>query len=80
MEEVIERWREYFERLLNIENNNELEEVKMVEVSVENVGEEEVERALKEMKDGNAPGLSDVSSGMLKLAGRTAIRALTVAF
>lgn len=40
---MYKKWREHFERLLNVENYCELEEVEKVEISVENVKEEQVE-------------------------------------
>lgn len=46
-------------RLLNAENNNELEEVEMVEGPIKNVTEREVKRLVKKMKDGRALGASD---------------------
>lgn len=51
-------------------NETDLEEVDVVVGSIENITEEEVGRALKEMKNRKAPGPSGVSINMLKRAGK----------
>ena len=67
--EVQERWRCYFEELLNMENPNVLEAYPAVQGLIEAVTEHEVSLALKCMKDGKASGPSEVTSEMLKITG-----------
>ena len=62
--EVCGRWKEYFEALLNGENENKFDEVPLHEIT-----EQEVERALKGMKSGIVAGPSWLMSDMLKYAG-----------
>ena len=67
--EINERWRKYFEDLLNEENPCELEDEAKVEGPVEDVTMEEIERALKKMKKGKAPGPSEMTCDILKEVG-----------
>ena len=71
------QWKQYFENLLNECNEHELELVGKVEGPIENVTSEIVERALKKMKNGKAPGPSGITSDLLKAAGKPAIEELT---
>ena len=66
--EVQERWRGYFEDLLNRENQNKLEETPAVHGPLERVTKAEVSLALKHMKSGKASGPSEVISEMFKIA------------
>ena len=66
---VQERWRHYFEELLNSENQNVLEAAPVVHGPIEVVKESEVSLALKCMKSGKASGPSEVISEMFKIAG-----------
>lgn len=51
-EDIRERWREYFEELLNVENEQgELGEALLVVGPVELVSLQEVKEAIKRMKD-----------------------------
>ena len=51
MMQVCERWKEYFEELLNKENDREaLQEASKVEGSEKSIDRNEVETALKAMK------------------------------
>ncbi|XP_063868230.1 uncharacterized protein LOC135104629 [Scylla paramamosain] len=75
--EILERWRCYYENLLE-ENEHNLEEVDMVKVLIEEISEEEVNRALKGMKRGKAPGPTGITSDLMKKAG--VIRELTWVF
>ena len=72
---VKERWREYMERLLNIENDWDgvLEGYK-VEGPYELINEKEVEEAIKVMKAEKAGGPSEVVGEMLKAAGKKGIK------
>ena len=57
-EAVFNRWNEYFEKLMNEENNREprTEEAKVVNEEVNCVSREEVKNALRKMKKGKAVG------------------------
>ncbi|XP_063851530.1 uncharacterized protein LOC135094941 [Scylla paramamosain] len=77
-EEILERWRCYFENQLNEENEHNLEEVDMVEVLIEEISEEELNRALKGMKSGKALDPTGIISDLMKKAG--VIRELTRVF
>ena len=76
-QDVKERWRKYFENLLNEENPYELEGVGMVEGPVEEVREEEVRNAVKKMKNGKAPGPSGFTVDMVKAAGENGVKEIT---
>ena len=53
--EMKERWREYFNNILNVENVREqLEEVPAVEGPVHKIYREEVKNAIERMKKGKA--------------------------
>ena len=67
--EIMERWRCYFEGLLNEENEHLLEETEAVEGPVEEISREEVEDVLRDLKSKKAPGPTGVTSDMLKKAG-----------
>ena len=66
--EVQERWRGYFEDLLNREKQNILEETPAVHGPLEGVTKAEVSLALKRTKSGKASGPSEVISEMFKIA------------
>ena len=57
-EAVLKRWKEYFEKLMNEENNREprTEEPEVVNEEVNCVSREEVKNALRRMKKGRAVG------------------------
>ena len=75
---VKERWREYMERLLNIENDwDGVLEGEKVEGPCALINEKEVEEAIKVMKAGKAGGPSEVVGEMLKAAGKKGIKRLT---
>ena len=75
---VKERWREYMERLLNIENDwDGVLEGDKVEGPCELINEKEVKEAIKVMKTGKAGGPSEVVGEMLKAAGKKGIKRLT---
>ncbi|WP_435316529.1 reverse transcriptase domain-containing protein, partial [Klebsiella pneumoniae] len=83
-----ERWAEYFEGLLNEEDDREANVVAVVGVEVPVFGEEnnreitpgEVERALKETNAGKAAGMDGVRAEMLKKGGTTVIKWLVRLF
>ncbi len=73
-EKVKERWKEYFEELLNVENDRgELEKVEAVEGPELDVTKEEVEKAIASMKCGKASGPSGVNVDMIKALGELGI-------
>ena len=74
---IMERWREYFEDLLNEQNDYQVEETARVEGPLEEITEEEIEKALREMKNGKAAGPTGVTSELLKAAGSVGLRQLT---
>ena len=82
------RWGEYFEGLLNVDDDREAIVVAVggVEVPVfdeENereISKEEVERALKETKEGKAAGIDEVTAEMLKKGGVSAVEWLVRLF
>ena len=77
---VVERWKRYFENLLNQENACSIEDVPSVQGPILDVTEAEVEMALKSMKQGKAAGPTESTSDMFKFAGRTGVELLTKAF
>ena len=77
-EEIKRIWKDYMERLLNEENIWDKE----VDCSVKEgpeclISREEVDRALKKMKNGKAPGQSGVVTEMLKASGNISVEWLT---
>ena len=76
-----ERWGEYFEGLLNVQDDGEANVVAVGGVEVPVFGEEndreitkeEVDRALKETKVGKAAGTDGVRAEMLKKGGITVV-------
>ena len=71
---IRERWKLYFDGLLNEENENEIEHVEPVEGPILDVTEEEVGRAVTSMKANKAPGPSGLSSDVLRAAGEPVVR------
>ena len=77
-EEIKRIWKDYMEHLLNEENIWDRE----VDCSVKEgpeclISREEVDRALKKMKNGKAPGPSGVVTEMLKASGEVGVEWLT---
>ena len=75
-EAVREVWRKYFEDLLNVENENEVEEELQVEGPIDEISYEEVKDALQGMKNRKAAGPSGVTTDLFKFAGSTGIEEL----
>ena len=83
-EDVIGRFRSYFEELLNVDDGREAQlsgeripgvnqnARHMLEVSVE-----DVRKAVKKIKNGKAPGVDGITSEMLKYGGESVIEWLT---
>ena len=74
--QVRERWKNYFDALLNEEYPNVFEEVDRVEGPIEDFTLAEIRKAVGSMKNRRAPGPSGLSSEMLKLAGETGLMEL----
>ena len=77
-EQVSGRWREYFEKLLNEENewNDELS-AEYVEGPADMINKEEVRQAIQDLKVRKAAGPSGVTAEMIKAAGEQAVDWLT---
>ena len=74
---VKERWKEYMERLLNIEYDWDGVLGDKVKGPCELINEKEVEEAIKVMKAGKVGGPSKVVGEMLEAAGKKGIKRLT---
>ena len=76
--EVSDRWREYFEKLLNEENewNGELS-AEYVEGPADMISKEEVRQAIQDLKVRKAAGPSSVTAEIIKAAGEQAVDWLT---
>ncbi|KAK3531447.1 hypothetical protein QTP70_020542, partial [Hemibagrus guttatus] len=81
-ESVQRRWKEYFEELMNEENEREkrVEGVNSVEQKVDKIRKDEVRKALKRMKSGKAVGPDDIPVEVWKCLGETAVEFLTSLF
>ena len=74
--DVLKVWEEYFKELLNQRENSELELPSAVEGSVklEEIGDAEVERAMKKVKRGRATGIDEVRVEILVMTERVGVR------
>ncbi|KAK3568207.1 hypothetical protein QTP86_000216 [Hemibagrus guttatus] len=74
-ESVQRRWKEYFEELMNEENEREkrVEGVNSVEQKVDKIRKDEVRKALKRMKSGKAFGPDDIPVEVWKCLGEAAV-------
>ncbi|MCJ8749608.1 hypothetical protein PDJAM_G00178240 [Pangasius djambal] len=81
-ESVQRRWKEYFEELVNEENEREkrVEGVTSVEQKVAKFIKDEVRKALKRMKTGKAVGPDDIPVEVWKCLGEAAVEFLTSLF
>ncbi|KAK3526298.1 hypothetical protein QTP70_022688, partial [Hemibagrus guttatus] len=81
-ESVERRWKEYFEELMNEENEREkrVEGVNSVEQKVDKIRKDEVRKALKRMKSGKAVGPDDIPVEVWKCLGEAAVEFLTSLF
>lgn len=83
--EVMERWREYFQELLSTQRRH-TEEVILSEVNMDEEGneepitEEEIEEALLQLKNGKSPGHDKITSEMVKNMGEDGTRLLLEIF
>ncbi|KAK3507279.1 hypothetical protein QTP70_013537 [Hemibagrus guttatus] len=81
-ESVQGRWKEYFEELMNEENEREkrVEGVNSVEQKVDKIRKDEVRKALKRMKSGKAVGPDDIPVEVWKCLGEAAVEFLANLF
>ncbi|KAK3526878.1 hypothetical protein QTP86_003612 [Hemibagrus guttatus] len=81
-ESVQRRWKEYFEELMNEENEREkrVEGVNSVEQKVDKIRKDEVRKALKRMKSGKAVGPDDILVEVWTCLGEAAVEFLTSLF
>ena len=81
-EAVLKRWKEYFEKLMNEENNRgpRTEEAEVVNEEINCVSREEVKNALRRMKKGKAIGLDELPVEVWKCMGEMGIEFLTRLF
>ncbi|KAK3513818.1 hypothetical protein QTP70_028869 [Hemibagrus guttatus] len=81
-ESVQRRWKEYFEELMNEENEREkrVEGVNSVEQKVDKIRKDEARKALKRMKNGKAVGPDDILVEVWKCLGEAAVEFLTSLF
>ncbi|KAK3516099.1 hypothetical protein QTP70_005395 [Hemibagrus guttatus] len=81
-ESVQRRWKEYFEELMNEENEREkrVEGVNSVEQKVDKIRKDEVRKALKRMKSGKAVGPDDIPVEVWKCIGEAAVEFLASLF
>ena len=81
-EAVLKRWKEYFEKLMNEENNRDprTEEAEVVNEEVNCVSREEVKNALRRMKKGKAVGPDELPVEVWKCMGEMGIKFLTRLF
>ncbi|KAK3543525.1 hypothetical protein QTP70_023635, partial [Hemibagrus guttatus] len=81
-ESVQRRWKEYFEELMNEENEREkrVEGVNSVEQKIDKIRKDEVRKALKRMKSGKAVGPDDIPVEVWKCLGEAAVEFLASLF
>ncbi|KAK3542203.1 hypothetical protein QTP86_018484 [Hemibagrus guttatus] len=81
-ESVQRRWKEYFEEMMNEENEREkrVEGVNSVEQKVDKIRKDEVRKALKRMKSGKAVGPDDIPVEVWKCLGEAAVEFLISLF
>ena len=81
-EAVLNIWKEYFEKLINEENNREprTEEAEVVNEEVNCVSREEVKNALRRMKKGKAVGPDELPVKVWKCMRKMGIKFLTRLF
>ena len=81
-EAVLKRWKEYFEKLMNEENDREprTEEAEAVNKEVNCVSRKEVKNALRKKKKGKAVGPDELPVEVWKCMGEMGIKFLTRLF
>ena len=69
-EQIKNRWKEYFNILLNVENERgELDEVAKTEGPINQISREEIKEAMRKMKSEKAAGPSEVVIELIKAMG-----------
>ena len=64
---IQERWKSYFEDLLNVENPRDpMEQVEAVQGPEDEISYTEIEKAVKQMRNNKAPGPSGITAEMIK--------------
>ena len=78
-EAVLKRWKEYFEKLINKDNDREprTEEAKVVNEEINCISREEVKNVLRRMKKGKAVGPGELPIEVWKCMGKMRITFLT---
>ena len=78
-EAVLKRWKEYFEKLINEENNSDArtEKAEVVNEEVNCVSREEVKNTLRRMKKDKAVGPDELPVEVWKCMGEMGIKFLT---
>ncbi|KAK3532136.1 hypothetical protein QTP86_008585 [Hemibagrus guttatus] len=81
-ESVQRRWKEYFEELMNEENERvkRVEGVNSVEQEIDKIRKDEVRKALKRIKSGKAVGPDDIPVEVWKCLGEAAVEFLASLF
>ena len=79
---VMRRWKEYFEELMNVENEREerTDRAEAVNQEVPQISKEEVRAAMKRMKRGKAVGPDDIPTEAWSCLGELAVDFLTRLF
>ena len=82
LEAVLKRWKEYFQKLINEENNKNpwTEEAEVVKEEVNCFNREKVKNALRRMKKGKAVGPDELPVEVWKYMGEMGIKFLTRLF
>ena len=85
VEDIEDRWREYFEDLLNVAGREEIIKEQDVESETDTheedeITEEEVIKELKKMKNGKSPGIDGLTADLLKEGGGEVITEITTLF
>ena len=82
LETVLKRWKKYFEKMMNEENNGDprTEEAEVVNEEVNCISREEVKNALRKMKKGEAVGPDELPVEVWKRMGKMGFKFLTRLF
>ncbi len=79
-DQIMDRWRRYFQSLLNENNPYTISQVEKVEGPIKDVTIEEVQKALTKMRDYKSAGPSEITASILKSLGEEGIKELTKVF
>ena len=85
-DDIDDRWRQYFEELLNVaevnqdENEDDDEPIESEVSEEDRITEKEVLDELKKMKNGKSPGLDSLSAELYKEGGDELLREITLLF